>query len=159
MSWVGLVCMCICTMSAECLESVWRVSWRCLLGVLRFSKGCVEVFGHVLNFLVLVYVDHITNPPTNYTAYHKILLISHHINVLTIPRQIIYVSLFNPKSYRGLVQHFWLVNDHFWSLGDHLWKSSFLVPDQSMGVQNDQLGRADMMGEKTIEFFFPRAEF
>ena len=32
------------------------------------------------------------------------------------------------------------VNDHFWSIGDHRWKSSFLVPDQSSGVQNDQLG-------------------
>ena len=29
------------------------------------------------------------------------------------------------------------VNDHFWSIGDHRWKSSFLVPDQSSGVQND----------------------
>ena len=46
------------------------------------------------------------------------------------------------------------VNDHFWSIGDHRWKSSFLVPDQSSGVQNDQLGRAEKMdrrkGVKTI---------
>ena len=37
-------------------------------------------------------------------------------------------------------------NDHFWSLGDHRWKSSFWVPDQSLGVQNVALGRAKKMG-------------
>ena len=42
----------------------------------------------------------------------------------------------------------------FWSLGDHRRKSSFLVPDQSSGVQNDQLGRAEKMGEKNIDYFF-----
>ena len=42
----------------------------------------------------------------------------------------------------------------FWSIGDHCWKSSFLVPDQSSGVKNDQLGRAEKMGgEKKINFF------
>ena len=46
------------------------------------------------------------------------------------------------------------VNDHFWSIGDHCWKSSFLVPDQSSGVQNDQLGRAEKMGKKKFNFFF-----
>ena len=49
---------------------------------------------------------------------------------------------------------FLTVNDHFGSLGDHRWKSSFLVPDQSTGVQNDQLGRAKKMGEKNWNFFF-----
>ena len=71
--------------------SVWKVSGGFLEGVLRFSKGCVEVFGHDLNFLVLIYVDNITDPPTNYTAYHTMLLISHHINVLNITRQITYL--------------------------------------------------------------------
>ena len=37
---------------------------------------------------------------------------------------------------------------------DHCWKSSFLVPDQRSGVQNDQLGRAEKMGGKKIETFF-----
>ena len=46
------------------------------------------------------------------------------------------------------------VNDHFWSLGDHCWKTPFLVPDQSSGVQNDQLGRAEKMGKKKIQNFF-----
>ena len=40
------------------------------------------------------------------------------------------------------------VNDHFWSIGDHRWKSSFLVPDQSSGMQNDQLGRAEKMDRR-----------
>ena len=40
------------------------------------------------------------------------------------------------------------VNDHFWSIGDHRCKSSFLVPDQSSGVQNDQLGRAEKMDRR-----------
>ena len=40
------------------------------------------------------------------------------------------------------------VNDHFWSIGDHRWKSSFLVPDQSSGVQNDELGRAEKMDRR-----------
>ena len=43
-----------------------------------------------------------------------------------------------------------------WSLGDHRWKSSFLVPDQSSGVQNDQLTRAEKMGEKKIDDFFSK---
>ena len=51
---------------------------------------------------------------------------------------------------------FWTVNDHFWSLGNHGWKSSFLVPDQSLGVQNDQLGRAEKMGKKKFDNFFSK---
>ena len=34
---------------------------------------------------------------------------------------------------------------------DHRWKSLFLVPDQSSGVQNEQLGGADKLGENKIE--------
>ena len=44
----------------------------------------------------------------------------------------------------------------FWSLGDHRRKSSFLVPDQSSGVENDQLGHADKMGKKKIQNFFSK---
>ena len=48
----------------------------------------------------------------------------------------------------------------FWSLGDHRWKSSFLVPDQSSGVQNDELGRAEKMAEKkNLRFFFKGPNF
>ena len=46
------------------------------------------------------------------------------------------------------------VNDHFGSLSDHRMKSSFLVPDQSSGVQNDQLGWAEKMGKTKIRNFF-----
>ena len=40
---------------------------------------------------------------------------------------------------------------------DHHWKSLFLVPDQSSGVQNKQLGRAKMMGEKKLKNLFLKA--
>ena len=48
------------------------------------------------------------------------------------------------------------VNDHFWSISDHRCKASFLVPDQCLGVQNNQLGRAEKMGEKKIQNFFSK---
>ena len=48
----------------------------------------------------------------------------------------------------------------FWSIGDHCWKSSFLVPDQSSGTQNNELGQAEKMGEKKIQnFFFKGPQF
>ena len=37
---------------------------------------------------------------------------------------------------------------------DHCWKSSLLVHDQSSGIQNEQLGRAEKMGEKKNEILF-----
>ena len=55
---------------------------------------------------------------------------------------------------------FHTVNDHFRPLGDHCWKSSFFVPDQSSGVQNDELGRAEKMGgKKNWRFFFKGPHF
>ena len=39
-------------------------------------------------------------------------------------------------------------NDHLWSFSDHRWKSSFWVPDQSVGVHNVALGWAKKMDRK-----------
>ena len=55
------------------------------------------------------------------------------------------------KSYRGLVSHIWGQNDGKWweSPINHCWKFLFWVPDQSSKIQNEQLGQAKKMGEKS----------